>query len=433
VKVTEGPEMPEFHMVFAFFGDEGDPGKTVPVLVVRERQTRMTMAAAVPSKSIGTYIARRVVAFMQEVGCEQLDIVVKSDQEAAIVEEVGRVRAASSRGRYVVESSPVGSSASNGIVERAIQSVEQQVRVLKSSLEEKWKVHVPARHSVVPWMVEYSALLLNRFEVGRDGKTAYERCKGKQAKTAGLEFGEAVLWKRKRVGGALGKMTCMWEDGVFVGVRGKSGEIAVSNGKGVWRTRTVQRKPQDERWKAESAEQVAWVPWRTSEEDPKCDGEQLETVKLSDRAVVEERVEAEKSVPTRFMIRKDDLEKHGYSAKCPGCKAILRAARQGHSEECRKRMTREMSDVEKVVTSKARREEFMKKCLEEEEDIRKRRKVKEERDEDMLDSGAGGASSSGGGPRGPPRNRGRARGPRGRSRRTGGTRGSWRRKIRERW
>ena len=111
---------------------------------------------------------------------------------------------------------------------------------------------------MVPWLVEYSAFLLNRFEVGRDGKTAYERCKGKQAKSAGLEFGEAILWKTKRVGGALGKMTCLWEDGVYVGVRDQSGEIAASNKDGVWKTRTVQKQPQDERWRAESADQVKW-------------------------------------------------------------------------------------------------------------------------------------------------------------------------------
>ena len=99
------------------------------------------------------------------------------------------------------------------------------------------------------------------------------------------------------------------------------------------------------------------MPWWSNEADPKCDGEKLETVKLSDKVVVEERVEAERAVPTRFTISKDDLLKHGYSAKCPGCKAVLRGtARQGHSEECRKRMEREMSDVEKVVTSKNRRD-----------------------------------------------------------------------------
>ena len=119
---------------------------------------------------------------------------------------------------------------------------------------------------------------------------------------------------------------------------------------------------------------------------------------MSDKAVVEERVEAERAVPTRCSINKDDLLKHGYSAKCRGCKAILRGtARQGHSEECRRRMAREMSDVEKVVTSKARREEFMKKCLEEDAGEQKKRKIKEEK---SSLHGEGGSSSSGGGSKG---------------------------------
>ena len=53
----------------------------------------------------------------------------------AILSEVGRVRAAEGGGRYVMEQSPVGCSASDGIVERAIQSVEHQVKVLKSAVE----------------------------------------------------------------------------------------------------------------------------------------------------------------------------------------------------------------------------------------------------------------------------------------------------------
>ena len=72
-----------------------------------------------------------------------------------------------------------------------------------------------------------------------DGKTACER----RAKTLGIEFGEAILWKRKAVGGAFEKMTCLWEDGVHLGVRGASGEIIVGDKNCVWKTRSVQRKP----------------------------------------------------------------------------------------------------------------------------------------------------------------------------------------------
>ena len=62
---------------------------------------------------------------------------------------------------------------------------------------------IPTGHAIMPWIIEYAAFLINRFEVGRDGKTAYERCKRKTAKTLGIEFGEAVLWRRRPVGGAL--------------------------------------------------------------------------------------------------------------------------------------------------------------------------------------------------------------------------------------
>ena len=95
-------------------------------------------------------------------------------------------------------------------------------------------------------MLEFAAHLLNRFEVGADGKTAYERCKGKASKSYGLEFGEGVLWKRKRVGNALGKLTSLWGDGVFLGVKGKSVEFVVCDAAGVWKTRTIQRKQVEE-------------------------------------------------------------------------------------------------------------------------------------------------------------------------------------------
>ena len=81
---------------------------------------------------------------------------------------------------------PVKSSASNGVVERGIQSVQGQVRTLKDGLESRWKREIAAVECIAPWIVEWSAHVLNRFEVGKDGRTAYERCKGKQATHLGI-------------------------------------------------------------------------------------------------------------------------------------------------------------------------------------------------------------------------------------------------------
>ena len=46
--------LPEVHFDFAFMGDEADPGNTVAMHVARVRDSRMTLATAVPSKSTGS-------------------------------------------------------------------------------------------------------------------------------------------------------------------------------------------------------------------------------------------------------------------------------------------------------------------------------------------------------------------------------------------
>ena len=125
----------------------------------------------------GDVVARRVLAFLSEIGCVHGDVTVKSVEEPAvesIVEECG----------WEGEQSVVVADGSartllwdrlhRTAMWRAIQPVQQQVRVLKLALEDTWKMKVAHKHEVVPWIIEYSAFPVNRFEVGHDGKTAYE-------------------------------------------------------------------------------------------------------------------------------------------------------------------------------------------------------------------------------------------------------------------
>lgn len=60
---------------------------------------------------------------------------------------------------------------------------------------------------------------LNRFGQGKGGKTSFER-RGPRASSSGRWL---VLRKRKSVGGAMGKFTLLWEDGIYVGVHGSPG------------------------------------------------------------------------------------------------------------------------------------------------------------------------------------------------------------------
>ena len=120
-------QIKEFHTDFMLLGPKEVAGQTLACMVVREAETRMTMAAAVPYKTTGTYISERIVAFLHETGSLHCDIIVRSDQEPAvmsIMEEVGNIRAQRGGGRFVVENSPIGSSQSNAVAEKAIQSVQ---------------------------------------------------------------------------------------------------------------------------------------------------------------------------------------------------------------------------------------------------------------------------------------------------------------------
>ena len=133
-------------------------------------------------------------------------MILKSDQEPAIravMDGVARWRVGV---QTLFEQSPVKSSSSNGVVERAIRTVEQQLRTMKSAWERRWGVVIPDAHRVLTWMTEYVAFVLNRFEVCKDGKTAYERLTGKKATVNGLEFGEGILFKDKPPGGGFGQV-----------------------------------------------------------------------------------------------------------------------------------------------------------------------------------------------------------------------------------
>ncbi len=58
-------------------------------------------------------------------------------------------------------------------------------------------------------MVEYTRVLLNRYEVGKDGKTAYERLRGR---ILGVEFGELLHFRRSILGDGKDKFDSLWED-----------------------------------------------------------------------------------------------------------------------------------------------------------------------------------------------------------------------------
>jgi len=203
--------------------------KAATILGVKERDRRMHMSTVVPKKGgSADFVAKRVLAFIAEMGCQELKIMIKTDQEAAIVVLVNSIKKMRPGIETFYENSPVAASASNGVMERGVQTIEGMIRVLKDGLETRWNTKVDESSPILSWLVEFASVLINRYEVGHDGKTGYERTRGKTSKMLGLEFGEKVFFRRQPIGRRLAKLESLWEHGVFVGYRAQSGEYMVA-------------------------------------------------------------------------------------------------------------------------------------------------------------------------------------------------------------
>ena len=64
-------------------------------------------------------------------------------------------------------------------------------------------------------------------------------------------------------------MTCMRDDGVYLGIEATPGEVIVENRNGVWLARTFCRKTARETWERTNLEMIVTVPWRKKEDDAK--------------------------------------------------------------------------------------------------------------------------------------------------------------------
>ena len=236
----------EYSFDFCFPGDE--MGYKLTILAGKERNSGAVMSTAVPTKGAsGRFMVDKAIEFIEECGNGKKDtIIAKSDQEEAIKLLLKDLREAR-EGRTILEESPVQSHGSNGIVERGVQSIEGQVRTMKLGLEERLGMDIDAEERIVNFLPEYAGYLLNRLEVGKDGKTPYERNKGKKATVLGIEFGEKLFWKTK-AGQKMQKINARWEYGIFVGIKRTSGEVWVATPEGIMKARSVKRIPKEQRW-----------------------------------------------------------------------------------------------------------------------------------------------------------------------------------------
>ena len=92
-------------------------------------------------------------------------------------------------------------------------------------------------------MVRQAGILLSRFEISKDGQTAYERLRGKRSNRETLEFGEKLHFLMQGVRGSVGKINSAWMESVYLGMREESTEHIIHTSEGILRARSIRRVP----------------------------------------------------------------------------------------------------------------------------------------------------------------------------------------------
>ena len=117
-------------------GDGEEEPEGDPIFVMHCRDTKLTWSRVVLRKGVEPYPIRVLSDMILFTGHKR--VTLKSDGESSIKALKEAVKN-SVNFNLGVEVSPVGDSRSNGEIERAIKTVQGQVRTLKSALDEHYK------------------------------------------------------------------------------------------------------------------------------------------------------------------------------------------------------------------------------------------------------------------------------------------------------
>ena len=342
-----------------FFLKDIDEKDTVTCLAMRESESRVTFADACPKKGASEYAVGQAAYNIRRMGLKK--VTIKTDQEPALIALAEGVRN-ERKSETIIEHSPVAESASNGMIEKAVQQVEEQIRVLKLALQNRIKAHIPSHHPTMTWLISHSADMLTKFEVGSDGRTPCERLRKKKYTGEVVEFGSSVHFRHA---GALQpnktNLEPRWSSGIWLGKRWGSDEHLVGTPTGIAKSRAIAQKPADERWDRDAIFNLRGVLWAWTG-DSETPGVIFRPI---DSKPEPRQLEPPAPIPRQPKITQEILDKYGYTTTCARCRGMVSAGpipTRAREDHCRRRIEQAIAEDEKfgekLQANKRKLEEF---------------------------------------------------------------------------
>ncbi|CAE7854404.1 GIP [Symbiodinium necroappetens] len=212
-----------------------------------DSKTQAIAATFVEAKGTDPYAIKFWQGFVKHLGYKRF--IAKSDGEASIKAMKAKAIEGLKGIEAIAQESPEEDHQANGLAEVAVREVKRQVRVLKSSLEEKLGLTLKDDDPILAWLPRHGADLLSRYRKGEDGRTPEQRRSGKAWRRPALEFGERLYYREAGAKGA-NKSTLQMKmlEGRYIGHHGGTGSLLVITTEGVKRALGVRRLTLEERW-----------------------------------------------------------------------------------------------------------------------------------------------------------------------------------------
>ena len=142
-------------------------------------------------------------------------------------------------------------------------------------------------------------------------------------------------------------------DGIWLGIKGRTGEHIIGTESGVVKAYTVKRRPEEERWSIEEVNKVRGTPGRP------IPGRSEQRIPVRVR-VPEKPIPKEEgtSVPRGIRTEKRDFDKYGYTEGCERCVRMqVGGERRSHTQRCRDRTLNAVNEDEEDRERIKRKEE----------------------------------------------------------------------------
>ena len=144
-----------------------------------------------------------------------------------------------------------------------------QIRALKLDLEARYPgFDLSITHPLFSWLVKHAQWLLNRYAQKSDGLTPFEKHWGKPYSGSLGRFAEVVHFRKV---GKFPKAVPAWEEGLWLGRDTESNQHFVATPHGVFKTRSLRRRPPSEQTHKALLESLKATPW-----DPKGSREETD-------------------------------------------------------------------------------------------------------------------------------------------------------------